>query len=52
MSEMNVKEMPPETTIKVKKTTRDELAMLGHKGESWDSIVKRLIDFWQDQHQK
>lgn len=32
------------TTIQLYKTTRDVLKALGKKGESYDNIVKRLIE--------
>jgi hypothetical protein len=32
------------TTIQLKKTTRDKLKGLGSKGESWDSLLNRLMD--------
>ena len=31
------------TTIKVSKRTRDELARLGNKNETYEDIIKRLI---------
>ncbi|MEM3426519.1 MAG: hypothetical protein QXI42_12075 [Thermoproteota archaeon] len=34
------------TTIKVRKRMRRRLAELGAKGESYDGIVNRLIDFY------
>lgn len=33
-----------ETTIVVKKETRDRLKKIGKKGESYDDIINRLID--------
>jgi hypothetical protein len=35
------------TTIKLDSSTRDQLAELGKKNESYDTILKRLIGFWQ-----
>jgi hypothetical protein len=32
------------TTIQIKKTTRDELKKLGIKGETYDTIIRRLLD--------
>ena len=32
------------TTIKVEKTTRDDLKALGKKGESYEVIIRRLLD--------
>jgi len=47
MSEPKRQLMPDETTIKIKKTTRDRLAKLGYKGDSWDAIVVKLIDHYE-----
>jgi hypothetical protein len=35
------------TTIKISTETRDRLADMGKKSESYDTIVNRLIDFWE-----
>ena len=35
--------MTETTTIPLKKTTRDELKKLGRKGETYDSILRKLI---------
>ncbi|MFA4849825.1 MAG: hypothetical protein WC626_08880 [Methanoregula sp.] len=35
------------TTIKIQTETRDKLADLGKKSESYDTIINRLIDFYQ-----
>lgn len=32
------------TTIKLKMSTRDRLRKLGRKGESWDALLRRLIE--------
>ena len=37
--------------ITVQKNTRERLAALGSKGESFDSIIVRLLDFW-DEHKE
>ena len=34
------------TTIQLEKKTRDRLIDLGKKGESYDQIINRLVDFW------
>ena len=39
------------TTIMVKKETRDILKELGKKGETYDDIIRRLIDLWNAQKQ-
>ena len=41
------------TTIAVDEETRDQLKKLGEKGESYDEIVKQLIDqYIESRHQK
>lgn len=35
------------TTIQVNKSTRDALAALGNKDDSFDTIINRLIDFYR-----
>jgi hypothetical protein len=34
------------TTIQLEKPTRNRLMGLGKKGESYDQIINKLIDFW------
>jgi len=36
----------PLTTIKIQTTTRERLADLGKKSESYDTIINRLIGFY------
>jgi len=35
--------MSETTTIPIKKTTRDDLKKLGRKGETYDTILRKLI---------
>jgi len=35
------------TSLKVRKTTRDHLARLGSKSETFDDIINRLIGFYE-----
>ena len=35
------------TTIQVNKSTRDALASIGGKDDSFDDIINRLIDFYK-----
>jgi len=37
------------TTIQVRPETRERLKDLGKKGETYDEIINRLIDFWLEQ---
>ena len=37
------------TTILIRKSTRDELKKLGQKGDEYDEIIRRLIDYWKVQ---
>ena len=36
------------TTVKVTKRTREKLAELGKKNETYEEIIERLIEFYQD----
>ncbi len=36
------------TTIQVKKDTREKLKQFGQKGESYDNIIKRLMDYCEE----
>lgn len=40
----------PRTNIQVRKSTRDALAALGKKGDSFDDIITRLIDSHNENH--
>jgi predicted DNA-binding protein len=40
---MNVDEL---TSIKLRRETRDRLKNLGRKGESYDQIINKLIEFY------
>ncbi|MGD0079568.1 MAG: hypothetical protein ABSB80_02830 [Methanoregula sp.] len=42
----------PLTTIKIQTETRDKLADLGKKSESYDTIINKLIDFYRDNKKK
>ena len=36
------------TTIQVKTETREKLKRFGHKGESYDDIIGRLMDYLEE----
>jgi len=40
------------TTIQVRPETRDRLKDLGKKGDTYDEIINRLIDFWLEMSPK
>lgn len=40
--------MPPITTIPLTKTTRDRLRALGRKGETYDALLVRLMDVYEE----
>ena len=42
----------PKTTILIETKTREELRLMGTKGESYDVIIRRLMDFWKKEHKK
>ena len=46
MSALENEEMP-KTTILLETKTREELRLLGTKGESYDVIIRQLIDHWK-----
>jgi len=35
------------TSLKVRKATRDRLAQLGSKTETFDDVINRLMDFYK-----
>jgi hypothetical protein len=35
------------TSVKIRKQTRDKLANLGRKSETYDAIIERLIEFYR-----
>jgi hypothetical protein len=45
---MTVNEALAKTTIQLEEETRDRLKGFGKKGESYDDIVLRLMDFYED----
>lgn len=38
--------MDGKTNIQVSRDTRNELAMMGKKGDTYDDIIRRLIEFY------
>jgi hypothetical protein len=40
------------TTIQVLITTREDLKKIGSKGETYDSIIQRLLVFWNKSNKK
>ena len=36
------------TTIQIKKETREKLKRFGHKAESYDDIIQRLMDYFEE----
>lgn len=47
---MSIQEEVPKTTILVEINTREKLRRLGSKGESYDTIILRLIKHWEESH--
>jgi len=39
------------TTIRLKKETREMLKEVGRKGETYDEIIRRLVELWKSQKQ-
>ena len=50
-TETTVNEMPV-TSIKIQMSTRDRLVDLGKKNESYDTIINKLIDFYEKSNNK
>ena len=46
MSALENEELP-KTTILIETKTREELRLLGTKGESYDTIIRRLMEHWK-----
>jgi len=40
------------TTVKISKKTRDKLAELGSKKETYENIIERLIEFYEKNNQQ
>lgn len=38
----------PYTSIKIQMETRDDLKELGKMGDTWDTVIKRLIQFYRE----
>ena len=38
------------TTIRIQKTTRKALADIGKKGETYDAVILKLLQFWATQY--
>jgi hypothetical protein len=38
------------TTILIETETRESLRKLGSKGETYDSIIQRLMEYWNSGH--
>jgi len=36
------------TTIQIQKNTREKLKRLGHKGETYDNIIERLVSYFEE----
>ncbi|MFW6130850.1 MAG: DUF7557 family protein [Atribacterota bacterium] len=36
------------TTIQIKEDTREKLKRFGHKGESYDNIIERLMSYFEE----
>ena len=42
----------PVTSIKIQMSTRDRLVDLGKKNESYDTIINKLVDSFQEKQSK
>ena len=48
----DITNMPPMTSLKVQMSTRDELAEIGKKTESFDAIILRLLAFYKEHEEQ
>jgi hypothetical protein len=48
MAHVTTSEAMSLTSIKIQPNTRDRLVDLGKKNESYDTIINKLIDFYQE----
>ena len=39
------------TSVNLTGETKDRLASLGRKGDTYEDIIKKLIDYWCENHQ-
>lgn len=44
--------MKEPTTLKIEKTTHDRLKMLGHMGDTFDSLLNRMADCYEKEELK
>ena len=42
--------MAKQTTVQLEPGTRDRLKQAGVKGETYDQVMNRLLDFWEQEH--
>lgn len=49
---INKDNMPPSTLIRVAQTTRDRLRAKGIMGDSYDSVILKLLDYWDKGHKE
>jgi hypothetical protein len=52
MTTEGINEQMPQTSIKIQMSTRDRLVELGKKNESYDQIINKLVDFFQEKQIK
>ncbi len=48
MISVNNADQMPQTTIRIQTATRDRLVDLGKKNESYDTIINKLVDFYEN----
>lgn len=39
------------TSLPLKRSTKNELTKIKHTGQSYDGILREMIDFWKQGHQ-
>jgi len=40
----------PRTSVQMSMATRDRIKTVGRMGDSYEDVINRLIDFWEQHH--
>ena len=52
MGKTSVTVIMPKITMKIDQKTRDDLRSLGAMGDSFDSVIRKLIDYYRTTNKK
>jgi len=42
----------PRTSVQMSMATRDRIKTVGRMGDSYEDVINRLIDFWEQHHKE